>query len=239
MPFWILPRYPEPFSCALPNLQRFPCFNIQEKWDALLYKSSLERGRKPLVIEGKAPSSWRENNGKEIALPDRLAAQVRSKGKSSLLPPPALHHCCGSLQPPRSSSSGLSPAAQCCCGIGNLLWLRKIMGICFSKPKKSQTKFRREKKKVQNQLILLEKLLAFSCICHNSLWYFLVLWSENLSYHVYDCCFCGIAGGERWYSEHKQTDPGGHGKDNFPYWFESFSGDRKVRKFLLQNIEDI
>lgn len=147
MPFWILPRYPEPFSCALPNLQRFPCFNIQEKWDALLYKSSLERGRKPLVIEGKAPSSWRENNGKEIALPDRLAAQVRSKGKSSLLPPPALHHCCGSLQPPRSSSSGLSPAAQCCCGIGNLLWLRKIMGICFSKPKKSQTKFRREKKK--------------------------------------------------------------------------------------------
>lgn len=84
---------------------------------------------------------------KKFTLPDPLAAQVRSKEKSSLLIPLALHHCWGSLQPPRTSSSGLSPVAQCCCGIGNLLWLRKIMGICFSKPKKSQTKFRREKKK--------------------------------------------------------------------------------------------
>lgn len=124
------------------------------------------------------------------------AAQVKSKEKYSLLTPPALHHCWGSLQPPRIRSSGPSPAAQCCCGIGNLLWLRKIMGICFSKPKKSQTKYRRGKKKVQKQLILLEELLAFAYICHNFLWYFLVLRSEKLSYHVYYCCsFQVVRGG--------------------------------------------
>lgn len=53
-PFWVFPRYSEPLSFTLPNLQSFLCFRIKEKWDALLYKPSLERGRKPLVPEGKA-----------------------------------------------------------------------------------------------------------------------------------------------------------------------------------------
>lgn len=140
------------------------------------------------------------------------ATQVRGKKRRVVsLTPPALHHCWGSLQPPRISSSGLSPAAQCCCGIGNLLWLRKIMGICFSKPKKSQTKFRREKK-VWKQLILLEKLLAFSFVCHKFLWNFLVLWSEKWSYHVYYCCFFRVAGGEGWYSKWEQTGRPGSSK---------------------------
>lgn len=151
-----------------------PWKEVESHW---LLKAKLQRAKE------KAPER------KSLYLAGWVA-QVGSQEKSSLLTPPACIIAGGRLQPPRISSSGLSSAAQCCCGIGNLLWLRKIMGICFSKPKKSQTKFGREKK-VQKQLILLEKLLAFSYICHNFLWYFLVLWSEILSYHVYYCCLQG------------------------------------------------
>lgn len=108
----------------------YPCKEVESHW---LLKEN------PQIAEGKA----RERKSLHLA---SWAAQVRSK-KSSLLTLPAPHHCWGSLQPPRARSPGLSPAAPCCCGIGNLLWLRKIMGICFSKPKKSQTKFRKRKKK--------------------------------------------------------------------------------------------
>ena len=167
-----------------------------------------------------------------------MAAQVRSKGKSSLLTPLALHHCSGSLQPPRISSSGLSPAAQRCCGIGNLLCLHQIMGLCFSKPKKSQTKCRRGKK-VQKQLSLLEKHLAFSYICHNFLWYFLVLWSEKLSYHVYYCCVFRVADGGAWYSESKQTRHRSSKVKITSTCLKAFQGTMRLKSFLLQNTEDI
>lgn len=94
---------------------------------------------KPYIAKG-------ESNREKITLPGWLS----SPGKKQREAQPTyscLASLRGSLQPPRIRSSGLSPAAQCCCGIGNLLWLRKIMGICFSKPKKSQTKFRREREK--------------------------------------------------------------------------------------------
>lgn len=94
------------------------------------------------------PPRVEEQATERKSLPGRLSSldKERRGETSSLLTPPGLHHCWGSLQPPRISPSGLSLAAQCCCGIGNLLWLHKIMRICFSKPKKSQTKFKRKKK---------------------------------------------------------------------------------------------
>lgn len=128
----------------------------------------MERGKKLLVIEGKS-------DRKKIIPPGQLSSPGKKQTVASRLTLPALHRCWGCLQPPRTSAPGLSRTAQCSCGIGNLLWLRKIMGTCYSKPKKSQTKFRKRKKKVGQQLILLEKLLAFSFICHSFLWYFLIL----------------------------------------------------------------
>lgn len=123
---------------------------------------------KPYIAKG-------ESNREKITLPGWLS----SPGKKQREAQPTyscLASLRGSLQPPRIRSSGLSPAAQCCCGIGNLLWLRKIMGICFTSQKShKQNSGEREKKKVQKQLILLEELLAFAYICHNFLWYFLVL----------------------------------------------------------------
>lgn len=95
----------------------------------------------------------------------------------------------------------------------------------------------REKKKVQKQLIWLGKRLAFSYICHNFLWYFLVLWSEKLSYRVYYFCFFRVAGGEGRYSDSKQSGEQ-QGKDHF-YLCESFPGYHEVTKFLLQNTEDV
>lgn len=133
-----------------------------------------------------------------------------------------------------ATQARLSPTAQCCCGIGNLLWLRKIMGICFSKPKKSQTKFRGGKK-VLKQLILLEKLLAFSYICHNFLWYFLVLWSEKLSFHVYYCFyFFRVAGGTLSISRCTKEQ---QGKDYFSDSLESFPGDHRLKSFFFRILQ--
>lgn len=74
--------------------------------------------------------------------------------------------------------SGLSPAAQCCCGNGNLLWLHEIMGICFSQKSYKQNS---GENKVQKQLILLR-----------SSWHF----------PTYATIFCGISG----FSDHKNYD---------------------------------
>lgn len=140
------------------------------------------------------------------------ATQVRGKKRRVVsLTPPALHHCWGSLQPPRISSSGLSPAAQCCCGIGNLLWLRKIMGICFSKPKKSQTKFRREKK-YENSWSYWRSSWHFPSCATN---FFGISWfcdqkNDHIMFII--VVFFRVAGGEGWYSKWEQTGRPGSSK---------------------------
>lgn len=175
--------------------RKMGCFAIQ----TILGKrqEAIDYWRKsPRLLRGKAT----ERKSLYLA---HGAAQVKSKEKYSLLTPPALHHCWGSLQPPRIRSSGLSPAAQCCCGIGNLLWLRKIMGICFSKPKKSQTKFRREKKKYKNSWSYWRSswhLPTYATIFFGISWF-----CDQKNYHIMFIIvvFFRVAGGEGWYREGK------------------------------------
>ena len=169
-----------------------------------------------MEIEGKAQRAegkaiiiqQQQQQQQQNALPDLLAVQVRSTETiSSLLTPPALHHCWGSLQPPRISSSGFSPAAQCC-GIGNLLWLRKIMGMCFSKPKKSQTKFRREKKKKSTKTADLtgESLGIFLHMPQFSLVFPGSVIRRVITSRLL-LLFFGVAGGEGWSTKVKITSP--------------------------------
>lgn len=162
----------------------------------MLYEPSLGRSRDSLFIEGKTSDSWsgklqKENlstwqveqtkkdaKGRRVAysllLPCITAGEVYSHPGSALLGSPWLH--------------SVVVALGICCGFVRL-W-----GYA-SASQKSHKQNSGEKKNVQKQLILLEKLLAFSYICHNFLWYFLVLWSEKLSYHAYYCCFFRVAGG--------------------------------------------
>lgn len=238
MPFWIFLRCSDTLAFALPNFQSFPCSNIGEKWEAWLYKRSPERHRKPLAIERKASDSWRKAIGRKSHSLASCAVQVRSKVKCSLLTS-ALHHCWGSLQPPRSSSSGLSPAAQCCCGIGNLLWLREIMEICFSKPKQSQTKFRREKTPTETADLTGEALGIFLHVPQFSV----VFPGPVIRKIITSCLLLLFFLGGWWWGVIKwgQTDSLGSSKVKLtsPTCLKAFQEIARLKSFFLQNIEDL
>lgn len=130
-----------------------------------------------------------------------------------------------------SHPGSLSPAAQCCCGIGNLLWLQKIMGICFSKPKKSQTKFRRGKKKRTKTADLIgEAFGIFLRMPKFSLVFPSSVIRKIIISHLLLLLLSGLL-----VVQCVQADASRSSKeDYFTHLLESFPGDHRLKSFLFR-----
>lgn len=199
-------------------------FQHKRKWDALLYKSYLGKGRKPLVIEkpqiadfGKQQKNlptWPIASGKKekrrvaylFLLPCIIAGKSAATQDQLFLGSPQLH--------------SVVVALGICCGFVRL-W-----GYASASQKKSQTKFRREKKKVQKQLIWLGKRFGifptYATIFFGISWFY-----DQKSYHIVFIIvvFSGLLVARR-YSDSKQSGEQ-QGKDYF-YLLESFPGHHEV-----------
>lgn len=145
---------------------------------------------------------WKESCREKICLPVRVSSpgkkQVEEKPTYSAYLVSWLGKC-AVTQARSPQLHSVVVALGICCGF------KRLWGYASASQKSHKQNSGEEKKKGQKQLILLEKLLAFSYVCHNFLWYFLVLWSEKSSFHIYYCCFCQ---GCWWYSACRQTHQG-------------------------------
>lgn len=164
--FWIFPRCPKPPFLCPSQFSKLSMFQYKMKTGCFAMWTISWKQQKAIGIDGKALARWREYAGRKT-VPGRLNKLGKCKNPvASLLLLPCMISEKG--YSPQDQLSGLSLAAV-------LLWHWECAVASYDyremlhKPKKSQTNSKWKKESIK-QLILLEKVLAFPCICHNFLW---------------------------------------------------------------------